>query len=137
MSWFSEVKNVYTREVLLIFLLEWNQNKFVKKNSQVSFVVNFFTLVIIPAFGNTLHSDSFCRCQVRTKLNFKSLIQIFQIKFLFFVLSFHKWIAFVYFFKEGSMLYIFESLKWKAKIELENQDCKCLKFGLPWGKFLP
>ena len=48
---------------------------------------------------STLDQDSFCNCQVRTKLNFKSSIQSFQNKFLFLVLSIQKCIALVYFLK--------------------------------------
>ena len=50
-----------------------------------------YTLYTILTFMGTL--------QVRTKWNYQSWIQIFQIKFLFLVLSFWKCIALVYFLK--------------------------------------
>ena len=38
-------------------------------------------------------------------------------------------------FQDGLMLYVFKSLKGKAKILFENPDWKCWKFGLPCGMF--
>ena len=38
------------------------------------------------------------------------------------------------YFKDGLMLYVFESLKWKSKIKFENPNKKCLKFGITLGK---
>ena len=80
---------------------------------------------------SSLYQDSFCHCKVRTKLNFQSSIQIFQFKF------FSKTHSPSVFFKDGLMIYVFESPKWKAKIQIENPDWKCLKCGLPWGKLWP
>ena len=38
-------------------------------------------------------------------------------------------------FQDGLMLYVFKSLKGKAKILFENPDWKCWRFGLPCGMF--
>ena len=71
--------------------------------------------------------------QVRTKWNYQSWIRIFQIKFLFLVLSFWKRIDLVYFLKTD-WSYTF------LKVKNSNQNfnlkkvLKCLKFGLSCGK---
>ena len=46
-----------------------------------------------------INQDSFCHCKVKTKLNSKSLIQIFQIIFLVSCFKLLKCIALVYFLK--------------------------------------
>ena len=63
-------------------------------------------------------------------------VQFRFFKLIFFILS-SKIYSTNVFFKDGMMLYVFESLKWKAKIWFENPDWKCFKFGCPWGKFWP
>ena len=71
--------------------------------------------------------------QVRTQWNYQSWIQIFQIKFLFLVLSFWKRIALVYFLKRIEAICF-----WKSKIQIKTliwkKVLKWLKFGLSWGK---
>ena len=71
--------------------------------------------------------------QVKTKWNYQSWIQIFQIKFLFLVLSFWKRIALVYFLRT------IEAIRsWKSKVQIKTliwkKVLKCLKFGFSWGK---
>ena len=70
------------------------------------FDLSIFVFCIFGRVGShgylsfALYQDSFCHCQVRTKLNFKISIQTFQIKFLFLVQSFQKHTGLVY-FKDG------------------------------------
>ena len=71
-----------------------------------------------------IKQDSFCHCKVKTKLNLKSLIQIFQIIFLVFCLKLLKMYSPNVFFKDGLMLYVLESLKlntnFNCKIQIKN-----------------
>ena len=58
-------------------------------------------------------------CKVRTKWNFQSWTLIFQIKFLFLVLSFQKHIALVYFLRRIEAIHF-----WKPKIRIKIKIIK-------------
>ena len=80
-----------------------------------------------------LYQDSFFHYKVRTNWNLKSSINIFKIFFFVSCLKLFKVYSPSVFLKDRLMLNVFESLKWKAKIEFEIPDWKCLKFGKGGG----